>query len=311
MRVVFFGNSQSEFSNRYFQALLATHCDLVGVVDVPPEDRNSTNPQGNEWVSFPRAAVQHNIPAFEPGDPNQVGFIEQVKALEPDLILSIGYPKIIHTALLNVPSRLAVNFHASLLPAYRGKHPVYWCLRNGERWSGLTVHIMDPGIDTGDLLYQVRVHTRRNDTVSSLYKRIMERSTKLVSQLLVDLENNTLNRIPQPQSGVSYYSSITEEDFHLDWTLPAETLRRWIIITPGRCFTIVRGERISFNHARAIHQATQSIPGEIMRINPRSAQIATGDGMLLLEQLRLPDHRQLSLAAFCRQVGLASGDLFE
>lgn len=311
MRVVFFGNSQSEFSNRYFQALLAAPCDLVGVVDVPPGERNSTNPQRNDWVSFPRAALQSNVPAFKPGDPNQVGFIEQVKSLEPDLILSIGYSKILRTALLNVPSSLSVNFHASLLPAYRGKHPVFWCLRNGERWSGLTVHIMDPGIDTGDLLYQVRVHTRRNDTVSSLYKRIMDRSTQLVNQLLVDLDNNTLNRTHQPQIGASYYSSITEKDFHLDWTLPAVTLRRWIVITPGQCFSIVRGERITFLHARAIHQATQSIPGKIMRINPRSVQIGTGDGELLLEQLTLPDDRQINLAAFCRQVGLVSGDLFE
>jgi UDP-4-amino-4-deoxy-L-arabinose formyltransferase/UDP-glucuronic acid dehydrogenase (UDP-4-keto-hexauronic acid decarboxylating) len=310
-RVVFFGNSQSEFSNRHFQALLVYPCDLVGVIDVPPTDRDSTNPQGRDYATFPQIADQHNVPIFEPKDPNQVGFIDQIKALQPDLFLSVGYPKILRSLLLNVPSRLAVNFHASLLPAYRGKHPVFWCLRNGERWSGLTVHVMDPGIDTGDLLYQVRIRTRRDDTVSSLYQRIMERSMSLVSRLLADIENNTLTRTPQPNSSASYYSSITENDFCLDWSLPAETLRRWIVITPGQCFTMAQGERIFFFHAYAVQQATRSNPGEIVRINPRNVQIATGDGLLQLEQIRLSDGCQLNLAKFCQRVGLVQGDLFE
>jgi len=311
IRVVFFGNSQSEFSNRYFKVLLASPGDLVGVVDSPPADRDSTNALENEQTSFPRIAVQHNIPTFEPDDPNQVGFIDQVKKLQPDLFLSIGYPKIFRTALLKVPSRLAVNFHASLLPAYRGKHPVFWCLRNGERWSGLSVHVMDPGIDTGDLLYQVRLRTRRADTVSALYERIMERSLHLVSRLLSDLENNTLTRTRQLQNGASYFSSITERDFHLDWKLPAETLRRWIVITPGKCFTIVQEERIYFTHARVVAQADPFVPGEIVRINPRSVAIATGDGLLILEKISLLGDRRSSLAAFCRRVGLAAGDRFK
>ncbi len=311
LRVIFFGNSNSQFSNCHFQALLDASCNLAGLVDVPSIIRDSTNPVPEGLPGFPQAVAFYGVPSFEPANPNQPGFIAQMRALEPDLFLSIGYPKIFHSELLRVPRRLSVNFHASLLPAYRGKHPVFWCLRKGERWSGVTVHVMDPRIDTGDLLYQVRCQTRRSDSVSSLYDRIMERSLNLVSRLLSDIENGTLTRTPQPQKGASYYSSTTEQDFHLDWSLPAETLRRWIIITPGQCFALIRGERLFFLHARATLQKPLSLSGEIIRINPHTVEVATGDGLLHLNQLRLSDGHQMSLAAFCRQVGLASGDLLE
>ena len=58
-----------------------------------------------------------------------------------------------------LPKLVAANFHASLLPAYRGKHPLFWALRHGELWTGLTVHVMAPGFDTGEILYQIRVRT--------------------------------------------------------------------------------------------------------------------------------------------------------
>lgn len=308
LRVVFFGNSQSQFSNRHFQALLAAPCDLAGVVDVPSAERDSTHPVHEGSSAFPQAAAQRNVACFEPVQPNQGEFVAKMKNLEPDLFLSVGYPKILRPALLSVPRRLAVNFHASLLPAYRGKHPVFWCLRHGERWSGLTVHVMDPGIDTGDLLYQLRLRTRRDDKVSSLYERIQARSVNLVSQLLADIENDTLVRTPQPREDGSYYSSVTEQNFHLDWTQSAETLRRWIIITPGQCFSLVRGEPLYLMKASAVSRSPQAAPGEIVQINPRSVLVAAGEGLVHLSQIRLPNGYIQSFAAYCRQGGLSPGD---
>ncbi len=74
-------------------------------------------------------------------------------ALCPDMFVAVGYTDLLRAPLLAVPRILAANFHASLLPAYRGRHPVFWALRHGERWAGLTVHVMDEGFDTGDVLY--------------------------------------------------------------------------------------------------------------------------------------------------------------
>ena len=217
VRVVFFGNSVSTFSARYFEALLDTPCHLVGVVDVPRDNQVTTNPLQAGLINFAEEAANRNLPAYQPADPNLPGFADKLAGLEPELFLAAGYAIILKEQLLSLPFLLAVNFHASLLPNYRGKHPVFWALRNNENWSGLTVHVMDPGIDTGDIIYQTKVRTRQNDSVATLYERIIDSSENLVGRLIAGAEQNNLPRKSQPKHGGSYYSSTTSEDFQFDW----------------------------------------------------------------------------------------------
>ena len=90
-------------------------------------------------------ARQRGVAIFEPESPNLLGFVEAMSDLSPDLFMAVGYTKLLKKRILSTPRIAAVNFHASPLPAYRGKHPVFWVLRGGECRSGLTVHVMDSG----------------------------------------------------------------------------------------------------------------------------------------------------------------------
>ncbi len=253
LQVVFFGNSASTFSARHFAALQAAPCALAAVVDVPPAKSGTTNPLPPDLPNFVEAARQRGVPCFEPASASDPASVAALRRLEPDLFVSAGYALILKNELLGVPRLLAANFHASLLPDYRGKHPVFWTLRGGERWAGLTVHAMDPGIDTGDILYQVKVRTRRDDTVATLYERIMERSIELVSRLVADATRGDIPRRPQPQGSGAYFSSTTDADFCIDWTWPAEKIRHTINMTPGQCFAEVHGQRIHLAGAQAVH----------------------------------------------------------
>jgi methionyl-tRNA formyltransferase len=207
MRVVFFGNSEAAFSNRHFAALLTSPCDIVAVVDVPPTRRTSTN-SAVAATNFIETARARGIPVYEPGSPNTPDFIAAMRRTEPDIFLAVGYTNLLKAQLLGVPRLLAANFHASLLPAYRGKHPLYWALQNGERWVGLTVHVMDQGLDTGDIVYQVREAVLPGDTVADLYERIMVQSVPLIGRLLAEAETGTLTHRPQGTEGASYYGAI-------------------------------------------------------------------------------------------------------
>ena len=315
MKVVFFGNSQSVFSNRHFQALLETPCELIGVVDVPPSKRTSTNPATMDFPSFVEVARQQGVPVFEPADPNLPEFVKAMSDLSPDLFVAVGYTNILKEQLLSVPRILAVNFHASLLPAYRGKHPVFWALRNGERWSGLTVHVMDTGIDTGDILYQVRVRTRKRDSVATLYDHIMAQSVKMVSRLIEDAENGTLRRTPQPESGASYYSSVHEDDFRLNWSWDAEQLRRWISISPGQCFCDIAGHRVFFMDAEVVQRTSNVSHGVLLRIGRTSCTVATGKEALRVRRVRVARilgefgyEGEKSMPQLCRELCLEQGD---
>ena len=310
LRIVFFGNSQSLFSNRFFSPLLDAPCKLVGVVDVPPEKRQSTNP----WTAtglpgFVDTARARGIPAFEPINPNTPDFIGKLTAFSPDLFLAAGYMFRLKPQLLSIPRLVAINFHASLLPAYRGKHPVFWALRNGERWAGLTAHVMDPRFDTGDILYQVRVRTRKRDTVSTLYDRIIEKGVSLVPRLITDAGQGTLRPIPQSDAGASYFSSVSDEDFHLDWTHSAESLQRWIQISPGECWQMVGDKRVYFMDAQVIRHPGGATPGQLIRLGRYSSTLATGEDALIVRWVQLEEGGKFPFSQLCIELGLKEGDV--
>jgi methionyl-tRNA formyltransferase len=299
------------FSDRYFQALRATPCEVVAVVDVPPARRSSTNTRTLTGASnFVEYAHQQATPVFEPASPNLPEFVQAMRELDPDLFVAVGYMNLLKETVLSVPRLVAANFHASLLPAYRGKHPVFWALRSGERWSGLTVHVMDVGLDTGDILYQVRVRTRKRDTVVSLYDRIMERSVGLVPRLIQDAGRGRLRRKPQSELGASYYSSVSVEDFRLDWSREAEQLRRWIQTSPGQCFCEVAGQRLFLMdaHVETVAGPDKLSPGELMRNGRTGCTLAAGKDALHLRRVRLGQGGEKSMAQICRELGLRVGD---
>jgi methionyl-tRNA formyltransferase len=161
-------------------------------------------------------------------------------------------------------------------------------------------------LDTGDILYQVRLRTRRDDSVDSLYDRIMDRSVRLVGRLISDAEANRLQHRPQGAEGASYFSSVSEEDFRLDWRRDAEQLRRWIRTTPGRCCCEVAGERIYLSEAELAGDV-RAAPGTLVRIGRTRCTIAAGSGALNLGLIRTQDG-DLPAAAWCRRSGLQAGE---
>jgi methionyl-tRNA formyltransferase len=306
LRVVFLGNSEGVFSNRHFGALRDVPCELAAVVDVPPARRRSTNARSGSGRSFVEHAREVGIPTHEPATPNSPEFVEMMRGLRPDLFLAVGYLNRLREGLLEIPRLLSVNFHASLLPAYRGLHPVFRTLRGGERWAGLTVHVLDAGLDTGDILYQVRVRTRRDDSVGSLYDRIMDRSVGLVCRLIGDAEAGRLKRRPQVAGEESYFSSVSEGDFRLDWSRPAEELRRWICTTPGRCFFEGPMGQVFVLDAKVVPK-TDVHPGEVVRVGHRRCTIAAVDGGLALGKVRTEAGVQ-NAGFWARREGLEVGE---
>ncbi len=308
VRIVFFGNSLSTFSARHFAALLAAPGQLVGVVDVPAANRNTTNPLAADLPNFMIEARERGIQTFEPVNPNSAAFIDSLKILKPDLVLAAGYALILNEKVLAVPRLLAANFHASLLPEYRGKHPVFWTLRQGEKFGGLTVHAMDPGIDTGDIIYQVKIQTRPDDTVATLYRRIIDQSVDFVGKLITDAERDNIPRKPQPENAGSYFSSTTEDDFQLDWNWSAEKIRRFITITPGKCFAMVGGHKVYFFDAEQEAEITTATPGTLLEIRNSSAAVATGSGILSSRIIQIDCGEIETFAGFCRRAGFSPGD---
>jgi len=309
LRVVYFGSSQTVFSRRFYEALSRTSCDIVAIVDVPPAKRSSTNAAKDDGNSdYPREAARRSIPVYEPDNPNLPEFVETLRSLKPDLFFAVGYMFRLKAEILAVPRIVSANVHASLLPAYRGRSPVFWALRHGEPYSGLTIHSMDDRLDTGDLLYQVRVRTRKDDTVSSLYARIIDRGVKLVPRLIADAERGRLPRKSQAGAPGSYFSAAKEADFRVDWSRSSEELRRWVVTTPGQCFIDLRANRLFLQDARIAANPKRAAPGTLLRVASAGCTIAAGGSALRIVMVRPSSGEPMPISDFCRQLGLSVGD---
>jgi methionyl-tRNA formyltransferase len=221
----------------------------------------------------------------------------------------VGYTKLLKADMLSLPRIVSANLHASLLPAYRGKHPVFWALRHGEEHSGLTIHAMDASLDTGDILYQTKVRTRSDDSVATLYERIIDQSLPLVTRLVRDAELGALARTPQNKDQGSYFSGTTEKDFHIQWSRPVEEIRRWIVTTPGQCFAQIGEKRIFFLDALAVPCPPHVTGGTLLAIRARTCTVAAADGALVIGKIRDSKNRQTTAADFFREEGLGLGEV--
>jgi len=282
-------------------------CEVAGVVDVPPARRASTNSVRQEGGNFVEIAREKGIPCFEPASPNAAPFVEEMRALAPDLFMAVGYMLLLKSALLGVPRVIAANFHASLLPAYRGKHPVFWALRNAEPWCGLTVHEMSPGLDTGDILFQVRVPTREEDSVSALYDRVMGASVPLVAKLVEAAVRGDVPRSPQPEAGASYFGGTSEKDFRISWSMDAAQVSRWVTATPGRCFLEIGAQKLFMLDARPCEDASGARAGTLLSLQPAGCRIAAARGCIEIRRVRSADGAELPAGDAFQGLGLLQG----
>lgn len=217
-----------------------------------------------------------------------------MRALAPDFFIAVGYMLLLKAAVLAVPRVVAANFHASLLPAYRGKHPVFWALRNAEPWCGLTVHEMSAGLDKGDILFQARVRTRENDSVTTLYERIMEASVPLVPVLVDAVARGQVPRTAQTDAGASYHGGTTEDDFRITWSMEAARIARWVTATPGQCFLDLDSGRFFLLDAKASGDEPNAPAGTVLGLHGDCCRVAAARGSVEIRRVRRADGEVIS-----------------
>ncbi len=220
--------------------------------------------------------------------------------LEPYLGIAVVYTRIIRLQLRSLFMAGVVNFHASLLPAYRGRHPLYWALYQGETHAGLTVHLVDEKIDHGPVLFRVKVRIRRFDSVASLYNRINQKSRRLFPPILKEAAAGGLRGTPQDESRATCFSSVPEDHFQLDFRLPARTLEQRIWATPGRCYCNVESEKIYILDARAGRAKHGAKPGTILKMRGIQAVVAAGEGILKIKKVHRGKGEEYGSNAFQR-----------
>ena len=190
MRIVFMGTP--DFSVSALNCLVEAGHEVIACVTQPDKPKG----RGKAVLMTPvkERAAELGIPVYQPVKVREQSFQEQLKELNPDVIVVVAFGQIIPQSILDLPKYGCINIHASLLPKYRGAAPIQWVIIDGEAETGITTMMMDAGLDTGDMLEKTVIPIEEDETGGSLHDKLSGAGGSLIVSTLEKLEAGTLTR---------------------------------------------------------------------------------------------------------------------
>ena len=292
-----------EFGVPILERLLADQHEVVAVYTRP--DRPAG--RGRQVAASPvkRTALAHGLRVIEPETMRDPAAAAVLSELRPDVIVVAAFAYLLPPTVLATPRLGCLNVHPSLLPRHRGPSPVAAALLHGERETGVSIMLMDEGLDTGPVLSQERVSIGETDTTGSLTALLSFRGSGLLSLTLKQWVRGELSPTPQDDSLASYSELIQAKDGIMEWTQPADTLWRGVRAYhpwPG-CHTTWKGKRLKIHSGRALQSAQQGEVGEVVELtasSPLRIGVVTGEGVLALDRIQIEGKREVSAQEFVR-----------
>ncbi|MEU1475418.1 methionyl-tRNA formyltransferase [Streptomyces sp. NPDC005760] len=284
---------------------------VVAVITLPDENRRRLSGAAD----LPGAARAAGVPLIRETDLNTPDVVARVSALVPDLMVVVGWTRLLGPDLLSVPRHGCVGYHASLLPRHRGRAPVNWAILRGETVTGNTMMMLDPGVDTGDIVDQRTVPIGPEDTCGTVYDRVARAGAGMLIAHLPALLTGTAPRCPQDPAEGDVLPRRTPAMGVIDWDRPARAVHDWVraLTTPyPGAFGVLHGERVMVWHTRLPSgDEPGGPPGSVLSVEPGGVRVATRDGSVLVTDMSGPDELPQPAALWSRQAGVRPGARFE
>jgi len=282
----------------YTLEALAEGYDIVKVVS--PPDRRSGRGRRLRAPPVKESALRLGLPVWQPRTLRTPEAVAHLRQLAPDVVIVAAYGQILRSEVLEIPPHGCVNVHASLLPRYRGAEPVAAAILNGEAKTGITIMLMDKGMDTGPILSQRSMPIASDDTRASLTEKLAHLGAELLLETLPRWLGREIRPQPQGEALASYAPLLKKEDGEIDWSRPAVVIERMIrAYTPWPgTYTHWRGRLLKVLRARPLHQR-RGRAGKVIQTSEGVA-IFAGEGALLLEEVQLAGKRAMFAQDFVR-----------
>jgi methionyl-tRNA formyltransferase len=263
---------------------LADKYQVVGVVTQP--DRPSGRGRNLKSPPIKLLAEEQILPVIQPRKLSEPEAIENLRHWAPDLIVVAAFSQILRTEVLSLPHFGCVNVHASLLPRWRGAAPIQAAILNGDEQTGITIMLMDPGIDTGPIISQESIPISKEDTAGTLSSKLSELGAKLLIDSLPGYLDGTL--LPQPQDGslATFAPMLKKESGLLDFKQSSVDLERKIRAFnpwPGT-YTFWKEQILKIHRAHAIQSSLEPVGKRI--VYQEFPAIITSQGILVVEELQ-------------------------
>ncbi len=251
-----------------------------------------------------RVALEYQLPVYQPASLKNAAVIDGIAKLRPDCIVVAAYGQLVPPPVLEIPRFGCLNLHPSLLPRYRGASPVPAAILAGDDFTGVSVMLMDAGLDTGPLLARSQIPISPADTGGTLTARLSGLAARLLPEVLSRRARGDITSRPQEEAEASFTRPLTKREGEIDWSRPASEISRGVRAFypwPG-AYSRWRGKRLGIIEAVPLAGIRNAAVGEVVALGGEGAEIgiSTGSGVLKVLKLQLEGKRALPAAEFAR-----------
>ncbi|MEG0291350.1 MAG: methionyl-tRNA formyltransferase [Anaerovoracaceae bacterium] len=298
MKVIYMGTP--DFAVKALEVLVEEGHEVGYVVSQP----DAAKDRGKKVKPTPvkAKALEYGIEVLAPQKiRGNEEFFETIKAYKPDLIVVAAYGKILPKEILELPPKGCINIHASILPRHRGAAPIQRAIIEGDEETGVTLMLMEEGLDTGDMLATSRIKINKK-TGGELHDELSVIGAELLRENLEKIEMGQLIPIKQDDSQATYAQMIFKKDAMLDFSKSAVEIERAIRgFNPWPvCYTSYNGNMLKIWEADVADTNNEKVPGTILSASKDGIEIATGKGSLIAKKVQVAGKKPMKVEDFLR-----------
>lgn len=298
MRVVFMGTP--DIAATCLNKILSDGFQVVGVYTQPDRPKG----RGMKLVASPvkEVALAQNIPVFQPENFREEETVEQLRALQPDVVAVVAYGRILPQKVLDIIPNGFINIHASLLPQYRGSAPYQWAVLDGLTETGVSAQFMVREMDAGDVVGVSKTPIGPDETAGELLDRLAVLGADLLSETLAKFQNKTLIPTAQDESKVSMAPMLDKSMCPIDFTKTAQQvhnqvrgLHPWPVATAQ-----IGGNTFKIHATTIVDNPTNAPAGTVLGLTKTGLQIACGEGAVELRVLQAEGGKRMAAPDYFR-----------
>lgn len=299
LRIIYMGTP--EFAVPSLQKLVAAGWNVVAVITAPDKPKG----RGQKLIPSPvkEAALDLNIPVLQPTNLKSPEFLEELASYQANLQIVVAF-RMLPEVVWSMPSLGTFNLHASLLPNYRGAAPINWAIINGETETGMNTFFLKHEIDTGNIILQEKEPIHPEDTIGSLYERMMEKGSDLVVKTVELITNGTVTTYPQDENQFHHHApKIFKETCQIDWNKDAKSIHnlvRGLSPYPAAWTTLQEKTcKIYLTETSAKNDSNLQV-GEWTSDGKTYLKFQTGNGSIYIKELQLEGKKRMGIEEFLR-----------
>jgi len=285
LNIIFAGTP--DFAANHLQALIAADFNVVAVYSQP--DRPAGRGKKLTASAVKEVALANDIAVYQPENFKQSESIEQLAALDADLMIVVAYGLILPNSVLTTPRLGCLNVHGSLLPRWRGAAPFQRAIWAGDKETGVTIMQMDEGLDTGDMLKKVSCPIDAGETSASLYAKVAKQAPAVLIETIKQLQAGQLTAQKQDENAATYAKKLSKAEALIDWNDQSEFIDRCIRAFNPWPISYFKwaGQVIKVHKATLVDKVSTATAGTILEVDKKGIQVATGQGVINLEVIQL------------------------